>query len=127
MSTWRRKAIDIIPELKAGIEFCETPSYLWVELTEAFFRCVESGNDELAKKIIRYASWCTSPHAGDDSNATHQAVYCGFLESITNYHNYFPLFNKWFSQDEFEKYKGSFQAALNERDYKKLEDTFYER
>ena len=70
------------------IETANSPGELWVELTVAF------------------ENWCTSEEAGDISNETHQAVYCGFMESITYNRKYFPLFKKWFNPTQYEKFKG---------------------
>jgi hypothetical protein len=127
MSTWRRKALEILPEQKVMIESSQSPGELWCDLSALFFEYAKNDENELIKKIIRYASWCTSPEAGDESGETHQAVYCGFLEDITRYHNYFPNFKAWFRPSEFEKFKGSFMYALSEKDYKYLEDLFYGR
>ena len=81
------------------IETANSSCELWVELTVAFENCVETNNEELIKKILNYATWCTSEEAGDISNETHQAVYCGFMESITYNRKYFPLFKKMVQSD----------------------------
>lgn len=109
------------------IESSDSPGSLWAELTDAFKDGIESENNELAKNILKYATWCASDEAGDKSSETQQAVYCGFLESITYNQKYFPLFKKWFNPDQFVKYKGSFLYALGEKSFKELEDIYYAR
>jgi hypothetical protein len=125
MSTWRRKAIEFLPENKQLIEAAESPTQLWIELHSVFLKAIEGGDEKLQKNILGYANWCASDEAGSSANETHQAVYCGFLEDITMNRKHFPLFKKWFSPAQFEKYKGSFMYSLDEKLMKELEDIFY--
>lgn len=125
MSTWRRKALELIPEKRILIDSTDSPSGLWVELYFEFDKAVDSSNQELILKILQYLRWCYSDAAGDISNETHQAVNCGFLEDITRNKKHWPLFKNWFNKIEFENYKGSFQYSLNEKEYKELEDVYY--
>ena len=127
MSTWRKKAIELLPEQKQVIERSESPTDLWIELYNIFQECIINDNKELIKRIIMLAVWSTSEQAGEASNETHQAVYCGFLEDITQNKKNFPLFKQWFNTAQYEKYKGSFMYALDEKEYKELENIFYEK
>jgi len=127
MSAWRRKALQVIPELRVIIESSNNVTYLWCELESVFSDCFEKENNELLHKILKYAEWCVSEESGDSSGETAQAVYCGFLETITYNRKYYPSFKEWFSPAQFEKYKGSFMYALDDKQYKFLEGLYYGR
>ncbi len=124
MSTWRRKAIDFLPEFRAQIESAESASYLWVEISAGFNEAIEATNESFIKGTLNYLAWCTSEVVCEEIQ---QAVYCGFLEDITENRKNWPLFRAWFNNAQFEKYKGSFIYALSEQEFTKLENTFYGR
>jgi hypothetical protein len=124
MSTWRRKALEFLPEIRLEIESSDSVGYLWIEIFNIFCRAVENSNDDFIKRTLKYLIWCTSDDAGEE---TRQSLYCGFLESIARKKNYWPFFKNWFSKKQFEQYKGSFMYVLSKKEYSQLEDTFYER
>lgn len=127
MSAWRRKALELLPELRLRIESSNSPGELWDGLHSIFEESIKSNNEKMTSSIIKYLTWCTSEEAGDVSNETHQAVYCGFLEDITQNRKHFPLFKNWFNTVQFEEYKGSFQYTLSEKEFEMLENDFYEK
>ena len=124
MSTWRRKALEFLPEMRLEIESSNSPAGLWIEITFAFFDAADAANEDFIKRTLSYLSWCASDVAG---LTTQQAVYCGFLEDIANKKKLWPMFNKWFNKAQFEKYKDPFQYTLSDRDFKALENEFYQR
>ena len=124
MSTWRRKALEFLPEFRQEIESSNSASELWVEISYVFRSAVNQGNEDFVKGTLQYLTWCTSSEASPELQ---QSLYCGFLEDITQNKKHWPLFSSWFNKGQFEKYKGSFAYALNEQDYQKLEDIYYGR
>ncbi|NRB37137.1 MAG: hypothetical protein HRU20_18615 [Pseudomonadales bacterium] len=122
MSTWRRKALEFLPEFRKEVESSNSASELWIEIYDAFGQAVDSGNEEFVKGTLKYLTWCTSDSVSDELQ---QALYCGFLEDITYNKKRWPLFNSWFNTAQFEKYKGSFQYALSEKEFTQLENIFY--
>lgn len=124
MSAWRRKAIENIPTFKAEVEKSDSPTDLWIELFHEFERAVEGSREEVVIGILSYLRWSFSNEAGFESQ---QAVSCGFLEDITANRSNWCHFRGWFSKAEFEKYKASFQYALDEKRFTLLEDEFYGR
>jgi len=124
MSTWRRKAIEVIPHYKPEIERAKSPAELWIELFFEFEKAVEDNSGEILKGILTYLRWSYSDEAGFDSQ---QAVNCGFLEDIVGNSKNWSFFSSWFSKAEFENYRGSFQYALSDKQFRKLENEFYVR
>ena len=84
MSTWRRKALELLPEIRIEIESSKSPSILWCEIFYIFIISVDNNDQDLIRRILLYLFWCTSDAAGNVSNETQQAVYCGFLEKYNS-------------------------------------------
>lgn len=124
MSSWRRKALEFLPQFRAEIEKADTASYLWVDISSEFRNAVDAGDSEFVGGTLKYLIWSFSHEAGMESQ---QAVNCGFLEGITDNKQHWKYFSKWFSQSQFLQYKGSFQYALSDKEFTELENQFYRR
>src|SRR5688500_6248161 len=61
MSTWRRKALALFPELRNGASMND-PDYsiymLYFDLLPMSEKALRTGNDELLQRIYGYAEWC---------------------------------------------------------------------
>ncbi len=123
MSTWRRKAIEFLPQFRNEIDKSARASYLWVEISEKFCQAVETEDLWFIEGTLKYLVWSFSDEAGLEAQ---QAVNCGFLEDIASNKKLWNCFSKWFSPAQFRQYKGSFQYALSAEDFSKLEAVFYE-
>ncbi len=124
MSTWRRKALEFLPQYKTIIESSDSAGMLWVEISFKFRDAIELKDNDFIEGALKYLSWSTSDVACEEIQ---QSVYCGFLEDITYNKKHWPLFKDWFNKAQFEKYKGSFHYALSDNEFEKLENLFYER
>lgn len=122
MSAWRRKALEYLPQFRKEIDKSDSASSLWVEILDKFCQAVETEDEEFIQGTLKYLVWSFSDEAGMESQ---QAVNCGFLEDIANNKKLWKCFSKWFSTAQFGQYKGSFQYALSNEDFSKLEAVFY--
>ncbi|WP_286267019.1 hypothetical protein [Thalassotalea atypica] len=124
MSTWRRKALEFLPQFRIEIEGADTVGYLWVEISSSFYHAVESGEQNFIDGTLKYLIWSLSDNSGEEAK---QAVSCGFLEDITSNRKHWQYFSSWFTKAQFEQYKGSFMYALSDKELKELTDVFYAR
>lgn len=122
MSTWRRKALEFLPQFRKEIDQSDSASYLWVEISGKFSQAVEAEDEEFIQGTLKYLVWSFSNEAGME---TQQAVNCGFLEDIASNKKLWKYFSKWFSQAQFNQYKGSFQYALSKDEFGNLEVAFH--
>jgi len=53
MSTWRRKALEFLPQFRIEIERSDTVTYLWVEISSEFKHAVEKGDDTFIDGTIK--------------------------------------------------------------------------
>jgi len=125
MSTWRRKALEALPEQRCLIETSENPMALWIGLYSLFEIFVREGKKKKVRKVLDYASWCFSDKSGKIPNDTSAAVSCGFYEDIVSHKEYWPLFNEWFFPHEFESVKPCFKYHLTNAEFIELESTYY--
>jgi hypothetical protein len=124
MSTWRRKALEFLPQFRIEIEAADSVTYLWVEISSEFSHAVERADQSFIDGTVKYLVWSLSEVSGEESK---QAVSCGFLEDITSNRKHWQYFSSWFTKAQFEQYKGSFMYSLSENELKELTDLFYGR
>lgn len=122
MSAWSRKALEFLPQLRKEIDKSGSASYLWIEITDKFVQAVEAEDEEFIQGALKYLIWSFGDEAGIESR---QAVNCGFLEDIASNKKLWKYFPKWFSMAQFTQYKGSFQYALSNDEYRNLELLFH--
>jgi hypothetical protein len=78
LSTWRRKAIEAIPEMRDEIEQAWSPMALWIDICLPFKQAVVDGNMEYARRIMSYARYCLDSPSID----VRTAVALGFIEHL---------------------------------------------
>ena len=101
MSTWRRKAIEYLPEHRKTIDRVQTPMAMWSELHLHFEDAVAEGDQRMVRRFLRYADWSISEEAGRLPSETSTAAVCAFYEHLPKRREYWPLFRSWFSQKQF--------------------------
>jgi hypothetical protein len=116
MSTWRRKAIELLPEYRQAIESCATPMALWIELLLRFEDAFEKDDQPLVSRFLEYAAWCISDEAGRAPNQSSTAVACAFYEHLPTHREYWPYFRSWFSQKQFTALIPVFSYHLSDGD-----------
>jgi len=127
MSTWRRKAIEAAPDLKASFEAAENPMQAWIEIRMYFERLNPEEEINKIKEIINYARWCVSEEAGVLPNDTSTAACCAFYEHLPKTPENWRYFKIWFTPKEFESLKGVFSYHLTEEELNSLSSVFYGR
>ena len=125
MSSWRRKAIEFLPEMKQLIETSETPGELWRVFYPDFVLAVELKNQEFIDGVLEYLAWCTSEAAGRTSSNIHLAASSCFLENIGRNQQLWPYLNAWFSKAQFEQYKSAICSGISQEKIEELESIFY--
>ncbi|WP_428623006.1 hypothetical protein [Sedimenticola sp.] len=125
MSTWRRKAIEAVPDLKTTLETVENPMQAWIEIRMYFEGLSLVGDKNQINDILNYARWCLSEEAGKLPNDTSTAVCCAFYEHLPEKPANWSFFKEWFSPNEFESLKGVFSYHIKEEELKNLSSVFY--
>lgn len=101
MSTWRRQAIEGLPEFRPLIESAASPMALWIELHLKFVAAVHADDASLTGRLLNYAAWCFSDRSGPLPNDTSTAAACAFYEHLPTHKEFWPRLGAWFSPDEF--------------------------
>ena len=78
MSTWRRKAIEAVPELRDLTEQAGSPMAVWIELRLLFAEAVKGNDLSKARHIMDYARYCRGAPNAD----VRTAVIVGFIEHL---------------------------------------------
>jgi len=104
MSEWRRKAIELLPEMRSVISNAWSPMSLWIDLHAEFVRAFRSGNVDAVERVLKYARWCWEARSSD----TVSAVICAFFEHLPQDREMCAEIPKWFSATEFEALKDVF-------------------
>ena len=125
MSAWRRKALELIPELRPVIEKAESPTALWIELFCHFTNTAANADDAALRPILMYAFWCVSPAAGALPSDTSTAVWCGFFENLGNRKDLWGRFRSWFSPAQFEQISPAFMYFLSDEEMKEVNEAYY--
>ena len=113
MSTWRREAIESLPEFRCLIESAASPMALWIELHLKFLAAVQANDSSLTGRLLRYAAWCCSDRSGALPNDTSTAATCAFYEHLPTHKELWPRFGSWFSADDFADLLPAFAYHLS--------------
>ncbi len=130
MEPWLERAFDYFPEKRRywddtpNIDWVSAPFDLWIELEGNFNQAIETGHEALQRRIIDYLRECTSGRFGDASSPIQQAVYCGFLWYMGRRPDIWHLLPRWFSREEFERYKSEIALSLDADERTELERTY---
>lgn len=125
MSTWRREALEALPELRFRIEASPSPMSLWIELYLQFEDAVRSGDASLVGRLLKYAAWCCSELSGSLPNDTSTAAVCAFYEHLPSHKEFWPSFGTWFSPDEFTRLLPVFAHHLSPEDLEALKVAYH--
>jgi hypothetical protein len=120
MSTWRRKAIEYLPELKHEIESREDYTSLWMNLLFPFQEALKSNDFDLVNRFIDFARWSIA----SDNDKISQAVGLCFLEHLPTIPNVAAFFPKWFTQDEFHDLRVFFTYLATQEQVSAIESSY---
>ncbi len=124
MSTWRRKALELFPDIRNEIQHGDTTIYT------VFFhllpRCREAHQlhhqDEL-KKIYGYAQWCFEQKSKDLWNAAGVAFY----EHLGDYGETRDEMHRWVKPETFERVSGLLEFMMGQKKFVELRKQFYDK
>ncbi|WP_266156916.1 hypothetical protein [Dyella silvatica] len=124
MSTWRRRAIQFLPEYRQAIEGSDTPMVLWIELVLRFEDAFVANDQRLLGRFLEYAAWCMSDAAGRLPSQSSTAVACAFYEHLPTHREYWPYFRSWFSPQQFTALIPVFSYHLSDGDMADLKKCY---
>ena len=121
MSTWRRKAIECLPELRKEFEQTETSIYVvFSEMLTALVDAHKQTNIARLKQIYDFAEWCLSQKEKDLWNAAGVAFY----EHLGDYEETMKEFPKWIKSEIYSQIRGLLELRIQESELKKLDKLY---
>jgi len=82
VSTYRRKAIELLPELKQEIERAEGYGDVDVLLSDQLDQAIQEQNSDRVRRILQYGFWCQK-ESGEPQVA--ESTVCGMWWHIFRY------------------------------------------
>jgi hypothetical protein len=123
MSTWRKKAIEILPELKKVFNNKATTIYeVFIELLPATIQAHQQNNPELLRKYYDYAKWCFQQKEKDLWNAAGVVFY----EHLGDFEETFTNMHLWIDKQVYNEIKGLLQLRLSPDKFLNLEKRYRE-
>lgn len=109
MSTWRRKALELFPDLREEIEDPGTSVMsLFFELLPRCRSAHDRGDLEELKKIYGFADWCATQKAKELWNA----AGVGFYEHLADSNRTLEAIPLWVRRPIFEDISGLLEARV---------------
>lgn len=127
MSTWRKTAIDKLPEFRHIIQSSVDPSTLWVELEMKFSEVYarENPDDDLIRRIYEFAFWClSSPGEGRYLSAAGNAAFL-FFENVAWDKKAAKDLHRWISREQFLSLTDAFKYLLSKEEFEKFASEFF--
>jgi hypothetical protein len=125
MSTWKRKAIEFLPELKNVIETHPNPMSLWIELHQQLIsHYLLEPRDDFISRFYQYARWCFFEAKNPDLA---NAVACAFYEHISTDKNLRDDLHRWLSRPDFSALSEAFRHLLQPDEFAEFEKNFLAR
>jgi hypothetical protein len=109
MSTWRRKAISCLPELKKDFEDAETSIYgVFLEMLPALIEAHKQNDTDRLENIYNYAEWCFKQKEEDLWNAAGVAFY----EHLGDYEETRNEMPKWVKYEIYKQIRGLLELRI---------------
>ena len=128
MQEWKRKALEILPEIKDDISESDDPMYLWIMIVLAFDEAYEEPrNESFIKRVYDYEKWClTQPEHAGETAAEHllTCVAICFWEHIPTNNSARKDMPRWFSLDEILANQNFFRYLLSDGNFEDLVDSY---
>jgi hypothetical protein len=123
MSSWRGKAIEILPELRTAIEESPTPYRLWFVLWDAFKHAYDQSprDESLIRRIYQYSDWCIDQPQGDTaSDDLTTCVAVTFYEHIPQHQAARDDMLRWFTLEDITSMERIFNRMIGPSEYAEL-------
>jgi hypothetical protein len=109
VSTWRRKALELFPDLRDEIQSPEMSIYqVFFELVPRCREAHERGDVAELKRIYGFAEWCAKQRSKDLSNAAGVAFY----EHLADSNRTLEAIPQWVSKSVFDDIAGLLEAQV---------------
>lgn len=121
MSTWRRKAIEMFPDLRE--DFQQANSTIYDVFMELLPRCREAhaaGKIDELEKIYSFATWCARQKEKDLWNAAGVSFY----EHIVDCREAREEMCRWVEPDIFHRISGLLEWRLGKEKFVELKNTY---
>ena len=121
MSTWRRKAIELFPDLRSEIQERSTTIYaLFFALLPRLRDAHRDGDEAELDKLYGYAAWCARQNATDLWNA---AGVC-FYEHLPDARQTKAAMGQRIPPDVFRSVEGLLRARMDADEFTALKKQF---
>jgi hypothetical protein len=119
MSSWRRMALELLPEQK----FQNSRDYfsvymIFFDLLPLAVSAHQSLNEDLLQRIYKYAEWCWTQK--DKSSDTYNAVCVAFYEHLVDEEITSEAIPKWIKPVIFEDIRDVFEPRMTTDEYQAL-------
>ena len=115
MSTWRKKAIDCVPELKTEFQANDlTPYGVFMELLPITKQAHLEKNTKKLNKIYQYAEWCFRQN---DEKLWNSVGVC-FYEHLVDTDETFLEFKNWIKKEIYFEIRDLLSKRANETQIK---------
>jgi hypothetical protein len=117
MAAWRRRALELFPQLRRELNDREYTVYsLFFDLLPMLRKAHDAGDTELQRRIYRFAEWCSQQSAKDLWNAAGVAFYEHLLDSLAYSEQVIP----WLSPRVVYTHWGLWEAMLSPSEWAKV-------
>jgi hypothetical protein len=124
MSTWRKKAIECLPEEKKELENPTASIYAAFREILGVLPLAHLNNDhERLKKIYAFAEWCFRQKEKDLWNAAGVSFY----EHLGDHEAVFEQMHNWVSREIYQEIRGLLELRIINNMLKKLDKEYAEK
>jgi hypothetical protein len=124
MASWRKRAIDLFPELRQDLSIKDYSLYqLFSDLLPRVEQAHADGDEELLRRAYGFAAWCAAQKAKDLWNAAGVAFY----EHIFDRWNQRQAVVPWLSPQVIADSWGLWELRLNRQQLDELRRLFANR
>jgi hypothetical protein len=123
VALWRRKALELLPELRDLIACAENVMALWIELRGAFEEGYRSDPPDasLITRIYSFVDWCiAAPPGHDGAHDAATAVVAAFYEHIPAFEPARDDMPRWFRYSEVAENRRTFSYHISDEAYEAL-------
>ncbi|MBL7747304.1 MAG: hypothetical protein JNM19_07765 [Chitinophagaceae bacterium] len=121
MSTWRKKAIELLPDFRQEFEKADTTIYdVFIEVLPATRKAHELNDMNRLKQLYAFAEWCFSQKDKDLWNAAGVSFYEHLAdEEITK-----QAFPEWVPADIYNNIRGLLEIRISDSELKELDKKY---
>ena len=126
MEEWKRKALELLPELNNEILESDNPMGLWIEVVYSFDEAYEEPRNEgFIRRVYEYEDWCLKQDEGETaSDHLPTCVVTAFWEHIPTNKASREDMPRWFTLEDVMLNQHFFAYHLSAGNFEDLVDLF---